>query len=82
MTMVKDIEITKEFIDGINWIQVHRRALHKQYQGRWIAVYRDKVIAAGKSIDSVEKRALDLTGVASIKIPLVFMEDPHCIYLF
>lgn len=79
--MVKNLEITKEFIEGINWIQIHRPTLHKQYQGRWIAVYRNKVVAAGKSINSVEKRALGLTRAPLIKIPLVFMEDPHCIYL-
>ncbi len=78
--MVKNLEITKEFIEGISWIQIHRPALHKQYQGRWIAVYRNKVVSAGKSINSVEKRALELTKAPLIKIPLVFMEDPHCIY--
>ena len=79
--MVKNLEITKEFIEGINWIQAHRPALHKQYQGRWIAVYRNKIVAVGKSINSVEKKALELTKASLIKIPLVFMEDPHCIYL-
>jgi len=78
--MGKKIEIAKEFLDGLNWIQSHRIELHKDYQGQWIAVYHNKVVAFGKTIDSVEKEALRITRVPHTKIPLVFMEDPHCIY--
>lgn len=78
--MSKRLEIAKEFLDGINWIQLHRIELHREFQGRWIAVYHNKVVASGKTIDSVEKKALENTGASPRKIPLVFMEDPHCIY--
>jgi len=79
--MVRKLEITKEFREGIDWIQSHRRDLHKEYQGKWVAVYRDKVIASGKGFNLVEKKAVEITGVPQTKIPLVFMEDPHCIYI-
>lgn len=78
--MARKLEITKDFLEGMNWIQSHRMDLHKEYQGKWIAVYHDRVVASGKAIDSVEKKALEVTKAPHTKIPLVFMEDPHCIY--
>lgn len=78
--MGKKLEITKEFLKGYDWVQSHRLGLHKEYQGKWIAVYLDRVVASGKSFSSVEKKAIKITGVPQTKIPLVYMEDPHCIY--
>ena len=74
------LQVSREFLNGMAWIQSHRVKLHTEYQGKWIAVYRDKVVASGKSIDSVEKKALEITKEPYTKIPMVFMEDPHCIY--
>jgi len=80
--MGKKFEVSKELIQGYDWIQSHRADLHKKYEGKWIAVYIDKVIAAGKSFGSVEEKAIKATGIPQAKIPLVFMEDLHCIYHF
>lgn len=78
--MGRKIEITKEFREGYSWIRSHRADLHRQYQGQWIAVYLDKVVASGRGYVSVEKEAIRITGAPQTKIPLVYMEDPHCIY--
>lgn len=78
--MGEKFKITQEFAQGYDWIQSHRADLHKKYQGQWVAVYIDRVVASGKSFGSVEQKAIQLTGVQQTKIPLIYMEDPHCIY--
>jgi len=79
--MVKiDLGLTKDFISAISWIEEHRKDLHKQYQGKWIAVYDNKVVAVGKKISAVEKKAEQKTNHPFREIPVVYMEDSHCIY--
>lgn len=78
--MGRKLKISKEFLQGYDWIQSHRADLHKEYQGKWIAVCIDKVIASGKGFATVGKKATEITGLPQTKIPLVYMEDPHCIY--
>ncbi|OQX54268.1 MAG: hypothetical protein B5M48_01305 [Candidatus Omnitrophica bacterium 4484_213] len=50
-----NLGISKGFIGAISWVEEHKGDLHKQYQGKWVAVYDNKVVAVGKKISSVEK---------------------------
>ncbi|MDI6791258.1 MAG: DUF5678 domain-containing protein [bacterium] len=70
----------KSFFEELNWISVHRSELRKQYQGQWIAVANKKVVAFGRNMQSVEEKAVDATRRTLDEFPVVYMEDPHCVY--
>lgn len=79
--MKKKIRINREFLANLGWAHRQWAKLTRQYQGKWIAVFHDQVIASDKAISSVEKRVRRLTKKKPFEdIPLLYIEDPHCIF--
>lgn len=75
------LEIPAEFLAGMNWIHAHPRELREAYAGRWIAVYRNRVVASGSSFGEVERQAIEKTNQPTNHLAIVFVDDPHRFYL-
>ena len=67
---------TKE--EALAWVHTHRSEL-SPYEGQWIAVYHQQVVAHGRDGSQVRKQA-DLLGYHEEDIYLRFLEESHCIY--
>ncbi len=61
------------------WVRTHREEL-AQYEGKWIAVYNQQVIASGKNGANVQKRALQKIGYDVPDLYLRFLEHSTCVY--
>lgn len=71
----------RDFFDDMDWINENRVKIRSEYQGRWIAVSNKKVLATSKKIDEVEEQVALKTKKQIDQIPIVYIEDPHCIYM-
>ena len=63
----------------IAWVSSHREELMK-YEGKWVAVYEQKVIASGKNGAQAQKRALQKIGHDVPDLYIRFLERATCIY--
>ena len=63
----------------IAWVSANRDTLF-QYEGKWIAVYNQEVIASGKNGESVQKRAFKKIGKAVPDLHIRFLEKFLCVY--
>lgn len=70
----------QNFFNSIDWIDTHRSELREKYQGKWIAVFNRRIVASGRKIQNVQKKATAITSRALDEIPIVYIEDSHCIY--
>ncbi|MBI4397509.1 MAG: hypothetical protein HY586_00105 [Candidatus Omnitrophica bacterium] len=78
--MKKAVNINHEFLQNFRWAQKQWTQLTRTHQGKWIAVFHNQVIASDKKISSVEERVKSLTKKKPFEdIPLLYVEDPHCI---
>jgi len=68
----------KEYWDDDRWANEHYNDIVKQYPNQWIAVVDKKVVASGKSIAEVIKKA-KLT-YAGREFPVLFAEYGIHIY--
>jgi hypothetical protein len=75
-----ELEVSREFIEAMSWIRAHQSTLRKTYQGQWIAVYQDRLVASGSSFNAVGRQAVQKTGQPANRLAVVFIDDPHCIY--
>lgn len=70
----------QDFFKGIDWIDIHRSELREKYQGKWIAVFNKRIVASGRKIRNVQEEAIAITNKSLDEIPIVYIEDSHCIY--
>jgi len=65
--------------EDMDWVSSHREDLAK-YEGKWIAVYNQKIVASGKNGAQVEKRALQKIGYDVPDLYVRFLESSSCVY--
>ncbi|MFQ5812499.1 MAG: DUF5678 domain-containing protein [Anaerolineae bacterium] len=82
MVMAKvdqELVLNEDILAGHRWIAEHRAKLQR-YEGLWIAVSDEQVVAFGEDPDEVETLAQQKTGKSEYQIPLVYIENTACIY--
>jgi len=68
----------KEFWEDARWVKENYIELQKEYQDKWVAVFRKKVISYGENRGEVEKRAIELTQQKDFV--LIYVESGAAIY--
>jgi hypothetical protein len=75
----QELVLNEDILAGHRWIAEHRAKLQR-YEGLWIAVSDEQVVAFGEDPDEVEALAQQKTGKSEYQIPLVYLENTACIY--
>lgn len=63
--------IPKRWFEDSKWLSEHAHELAQQYPDRWVAVFNQEVVAAGKNAGEVLRLAQEKTGEREIVIDLV-----------
>lgn len=69
-----------ELVEDLRWIEDHADALYEKYEGEWIAVVNQKIVAHGKDGGKVEEEAIAITGRDPQKIAMRYFEYANAIY--
>lgn len=69
-----------EFLKDLDWAGKHHSQLLQDYRDEWVAVYNQKVVAHGTSLEIVEKEAERKTRKDKEEIPVYFVESGSNIY--
>ncbi len=70
---------TKEIIhpatywEDMEWASKHLRELYEQYEGCWVAIADESVVAAGSNPDKVKRQAARKTGRAEEDVTIKFI---------
>jgi len=76
--MKSDEKHPKRFWQDEKWVNQHYGELVKKYPDMWVTVVNRKVIAAGESIEKIEKITKKNTGEEIF--PVIFVEGAPAIY--
>lgn len=72
--------IPRAYWENARWAREHATELHEQYEGQWVAIADQQVIAAGSNPIDVRKRAARLTDHSTAEVFVQFMESAGTIY--
>ena len=61
----RDMQRLADYVQGFLYLEKHRKRLVKQHPDQWVAVHRDKVVAAEPTLDELH-RALKARKVDSL----------------
>lgn len=70
----------KQFWDDMKWGRQHHTQLLKKYKDRWVAIFKSKVIASGKTLEKVQEEAKGIAGAKTVAVK--FVECGAHIYAF
>jgi hypothetical protein len=71
--------IPPAYFENERWACEHSTALHEQYEGRWVAIANQQVVAAGPSA-RVRELAARQTGRPTAEVFVRFVDSPFTIY--
>ena len=63
--------IPKRYFEDEKWLREHRNELAEQYPDQWVAVFHQRVVAAGKDLGEVRRAAHEQTGERDVVLDLV-----------
>ncbi len=69
-----------ELVEDLRWIEDHADELYAKYEGKWVAVVNQKIVAHGKDGGKVQKEAIAKTGRDRSRIAMRFLEYADAIY--
>ncbi len=63
--------IPQQYFKDRRWMMEHHQELVEQFPDQWVAVFKAKVVAAGKDLSEVVRVAHEVTGERDIATHLV-----------
>lgn len=69
---------TKKFLADLIWGRNHHSELLEEYRDEWVAIYKERIVTAGKDLAKVVEEAKNKTGKK--QIPVYYVDSGSSIY--